>query len=126
MDKKIILTPRAPQPIGPYSQAIDTGPLIFISGQIPLDPKTGAIVGSTIQEQAEQALKNLLAILASQSLDASALVMTTVFLKSMADFQAFNAVYEKGLSGWKPARSVVEAAGLPKNVLVEIEAVACR
>jgi 2-iminobutanoate/2-iminopropanoate deaminase len=126
MNHTIIITPNAPKPIGPYSQAIDTGSLIFISGQIPLDPQTSAVVGNTIQEQAKQALNNLKAILVSQSLDATALVKTTVFLKSMADFPAFNAVYEEELSGWKPARSVVEVSGLPKNVLVEIEAVACR
>jgi 2-iminobutanoate/2-iminopropanoate deaminase len=126
MNNKTIFTTNAPKPIGPYSQAIDTGSFIFISGQIPLDPQTGSVVGNTIQEQAKQALNNLKAILVSQLLDATALVKTTVFLKSMADFPAFNAVYENELSGSKPARSVVEVSGLPKNVLVEIEALACR
>ena len=126
MKPKIITTSNAPTPIGPYSQAIDTGNLVFISGQIPLDPQTGAVVGSTIQEQAAKALKNLKAILGSQSLDTTSLVKTTVFLRSMADFPAFNAIYEEALSGWKPARSVVEVSGLPKNVLIEIEAIACR
>jgi 2-iminobutanoate/2-iminopropanoate deaminase len=126
MKPKIITTANAPTPIGPYSQAIDTGNLIFISGQIPLDPQTSAVVGSTIQEQAARALKNLKAILVSQSLDTASLVKTTVFLRSMADFPAFNAVYKEALNGWMPARSVVEVSGLPKNVLVEIEAIACR
>jgi 2-iminobutanoate/2-iminopropanoate deaminase len=126
MKPKIIVTSNAPAPIGPYSQAIDTGSLIFISGQIPLDPVTGAIVGNTIQEQATQALKNLKAILGSQAIDTFALVKTTVFLRSMTDFPAFNAVYEEALLGAKPARSVVEVSCLPKNVLVEIEAIACR
>ena len=126
MGNKIIFTPNAPAPIGPYSQAIDTGGLIFISGQIPLDPQSGAVVGSTIKEQAKQALNNIKEILVSQSLDTTALVKTTVFIRSMTDFPAFNAVYEESLNGWKPARSVVEASGLPKNVLVEIEAIACR
>jgi 2-iminobutanoate/2-iminopropanoate deaminase len=126
MKPKIITTSNAPKPIGPYSQAIDTGSLIFISGQIPLDPHTGAVVGSTIQEQTKQALNNLKAILASQSLEPAALVKTTVFLRSMADFPAFNTLYEEALSGWKPARSVVEVSGLPKNVIIEIEAIACR
>jgi 2-iminobutanoate/2-iminopropanoate deaminase len=126
MNKKPLFTPNAPKPIGPYSQAIEAGSLIFISGQIPLDPQTSAVVGITIQEQAKQALNNLKAILISQSLTVTTLVKTTVFLRSMADFPAFNAVYEEELSGWKPARSVVEVSGLPKNVLVEIEAVACR
>jgi 2-iminobutanoate/2-iminopropanoate deaminase len=126
MDKKIVFTENAPKPIGPYSQAIVTGDFIFISGQIPLDPKTGAVVGTTIQEQATQALSNLKAILASQSLEVTALVKTTAFIRSMADFPAFNAIYEDALHGWKPARSVVEVSGLPKNVMVEIEAIACR
>jgi 2-iminobutanoate/2-iminopropanoate deaminase len=126
MKTKIINTQNAPAPIGPYSQAIDTGNLIFISGQIPLDPKTGAVIGSTIQEQAKQALNNLKAILASQSLDETSLVKTTVFLKSMADFPAFNVVYQEAMNDWKPARSVVEVSGLPKNVMIEIEAIACR
>jgi 2-iminobutanoate/2-iminopropanoate deaminase len=126
MDKKTLFTTNAPKPIGPYSQAIETDSLIFISGQIPLDPQTGTIVGTTIHEQAKQALNNLKAILVSQSLDTSALVKTTVFIRSMEDFPAFNAIYEEELGGWKPARSVVEVSGLPKNVLVEIEAVACR
>jgi 2-iminobutanoate/2-iminopropanoate deaminase len=126
MKPKIITTPNAPAPIGPYSQAIVADNLIFISGQIPLDPQTGTVVGTTIQEQAKQALNNLKAILVSQSLDTSALVKTTVFIRSMTDFPAFNAIYEEEFGGWKPARSVVEVSGLPKNVLVEIEAVACR
>jgi len=126
MNTKIILTSKAPAPIGPYSQAIDTGSFIFISGQIPLDAKTGNIVGSTIEEQAEQALKNLTAILESQSMSAQNLVKTTVFIKSMADFPVFNSIYEKALNGHKPARSVVEVSCLPKNVMVEIEAIAWR
>lgn len=126
MDKRIIITPNAPAPIGPYSQAIDAGAMVFISGQIPLDPQTGEVVGSTIKEQAKQALNNLKAILTSQSLDTTALVKTTVFIRSMTDFAAFNAIYEDEMNGAKPARSVVEVSGLPKNVLVEIEAIACR
>jgi 2-iminobutanoate/2-iminopropanoate deaminase len=126
MEKRIVFTANAPSPIGPYSQAIDTGSLLFISGQIPLDPQTAAVVGSTIQDQARQALNNLKAILASQSLEVTALVKTTVFIRSMADFPVFNGIYEEILEGWKPARSVVEVSGLPKNVMVEIEAIACR
>jgi len=126
MQTEPILTPNAPQPIGPYSQAVAVGNLVFVSGQIPLDPATGAVVGATIVEQARQALRNLLAILAAQSLDANALVKTTVFIRSMADFAAFNAVYAEELGTAKPARSVVEVSALPKNVLVEIEGIACR
>lgn len=121
-----VYTLDAPKPIGPYSQAIAAGNLLFVSGQIPLDPSNGAIVGVTIADQARQALKNLKAVLSSQSLGSGALVKTTVFLRSMADFAAFNTVYEEELGGAKPARSVVEVAGLPKNALVEIEAIACR
>ncbi len=123
---KIVLTPNAPAPIGPYSQAIDTGSFIFISGQIPLDPITGNIAGNTIQEQTELALNNLKAILAFQSLSVQNLVKATIFIKSMADFPIINSIYEKALDGWKPARSVVEVSCLPKNVMIEIEAIAWR
>jgi 2-iminobutanoate/2-iminopropanoate deaminase len=126
MQTEPILTSNAPLPIGPYSQAVAVGNLVFVSGQIPLDPATGAVVGATIVEQARQALRNLLAVLAAQSLDANALVKTTVFIRSMADFSAFNAVYAEELGNAKPARSVVEVSALPKNVLVEIEGIACR
>ena len=126
MQATSINTPNAPQPIGPYSQAIAAGSFIFISGQIPLDPAHGTVVGAAIAEQARQALKNLKAVLECQSLGTSALVKTTVFIRSMADFAAFNEVYEQELGSARPARSVVEVSGLPKNVLVEIEAIACR
>jgi 2-iminobutanoate/2-iminopropanoate deaminase len=121
-----IYTPGAPQPVGPYSQGISAGNFVFISGQIPLDPASGAITGTSIADQARQALANLKAVLSSQSLGTDALVKTTVFLRSMADFAVFNAVYEAEMNGARPARSVVEVAALPKNVLVEIEAIACR
>jgi 2-iminobutanoate/2-iminopropanoate deaminase len=126
MEPAVVFTPNAPKPIGPYSQAVAAGQFLFISGQIPLVPASNILAGPTIGEQTRQALKNLKAVLSSQSLEASALVKTTVFLRSMNDFAAFNAVYEQELEGAKPARSVVEVSGLPKNVLVEIEAIACR
>jgi 2-iminobutanoate/2-iminopropanoate deaminase len=126
MEPSAVFTPNAPKPIGPYSQAVVSGQFLFISGQIPLDPASNAVVGAAIGEQARQAIKNLKAVLSSQSLATDALVKTTVFLRSMADFAAFNTVYEEELAGAKPARSVVEVSGLPKNVLVEIEAIACR
>ena len=119
-------TSAAPQPIGPYSQAIDTGSLVFVSGQIPLDPVSGNVTGATIEEQAERALMNLKAVLAAAGLTPGSLVKTTVFLRSMGDFAAFNTVYERLLDGAKPARSVVEVSALPRGVRVEIEAVACR
>jgi 2-iminobutanoate/2-iminopropanoate deaminase len=121
-----IQTANAPQPIGPYSQAIDTGSLVFISGQIPIDPKTGTMTGTTIEEQADRALLNLKAVLEAAGLPAESLVKTTVFLRSMAYFSAFNAIYERHLNAAKPARSVVEVSALPKGALCEIEAVACR
>ena len=126
MEPSAVFTPNAPKPIGPYSQAVAAGQFLFISGQIPLVPASNALVGPTIGEQTRQAIKNLKAVLSSQSLELSSLVKTTVFLRSMIDFAAFNTVYEEELAGAKPARSVVEVSGLPKNVLIEIEAIACR
>jgi 2-iminobutanoate/2-iminopropanoate deaminase len=121
-----LFSPDAPQPIGPYSQAIAVGNLLFLSGQIPLDSKTGSMTGETVEEQTRQIFKNIRAVLSSQSLDVSALVKTTVFLTNMDSFANFNKIYEEEMNGWKPARSVVEVSKLPKAALVEIEAVACR
>ncbi len=126
MNIHAVVTPDAPTPVGPYSQAVWHGDLLFISGQIPLDPESGAVAGATIDEQARRALDNLLAILRSQGLNADALVKTTVFLRDLSHFPVFNAAYETALQGARPARSVVAVAGLPKNVLIEIEAIACR
>jgi 2-iminobutanoate/2-iminopropanoate deaminase len=126
MSVKPVLCTGAPAPVGPYSQAVWCGDLLFISGQIPLDPQSGAIVGSTIEEQAQRALKNLLAIAASQGLDAHAIVKTTVYIRDMASFPVFNRMYEEAFGTARPARSVVAVSGLPKDVLVEIEAVGCR
>ena len=116
----------APQPIGPYSQAVEANSFVFFSGQIGLDPATGELRGPAIQDQARQALRNLKAVLAAIGLAPANLVKTTAFLKSMADFGAFNTVYEEELTGAKPARSVIEAAALPRGALIEIEAIACR
>ncbi|MCL2220209.1 MAG: RidA family protein [Chitinispirillia bacterium] len=121
-----ILTDKAPKPIGPYSQAVDTGSFLFISGQIPLDPATGQAVGEDVEAQAKVALGNLSAILASVGLTFGHLVKTTVFIRNMGDFARFNQVYEQMLGGAAPARSVVEVSALPRGVLVEIEAVAWR
>lgn len=120
---KTIETKSAPEAIGPYSQAIVANGFVYTSGQIPLNPETGAIEGSGIEEQAEQAIKNLGEILKTAGTDFSKVVKTTCFLKNIADFAAFNAVYEKYFIS-KPARSCFEVAALPKNALVEIEAVA--
>ncbi len=124
--KKIVSTADAPAAIGPYSQAIDLGSLVFASGQIPIDPATGAIAQG-IEAQARQSLANVKAILAAAGVEMDQVVKTTVFLKDMNDFAAMNAVYAEFFTGGSyPARSAVEVARLPKDVLVEIEAVAAR
>ena len=119
-----IETNKAPGAIGPYSQGMVSGKLVFTSGQIPLDPKTGAIVGNTIEEQSEQALKNLQAVLEAGGAALSAVVKTTCFLSDMGNFAAFNAVYAKYFTGDCPARSCVAVKTLPKGVMVEVEAIA--
>lgn len=120
---KKIETKNAPAAIGPYSQAISTGGFVYVSGQIPLNPETGTIDRAGIEAQSEQAIKNLGCILKEAGTDFSKVVKTTCFLKNIADFAAFNAVYEKYFIS-KPARSCFEVAALPKNALVEIEAIA--
>jgi 2-iminobutanoate/2-iminopropanoate deaminase len=126
MKPEPVFSSDAPRPIGPYSQAIAVGDLVFLSGQIALDPQTGAMMGSTVEEQTRRIFTNIRAVLSTKSLGVSSLVKTTVFLTDMESFGNFNKIYEEELSGWKPARSVVEVSTLPKNALVEIEAVACR
>ncbi len=115
-------TEEAPQAIGPYSQAIVFGNLLFTSGQIPLDPKTGAIAGETIEEQALQVMKNLGAVMKAKNTDFKNTIKTTCFLADMKDFAAFNKVYGEYFTG-KPARSCVAVKELPKNVLCEVEAI---
>lgn len=124
--KKIVCCEKAPKPIGPYSQAIWVGDLLFISGQIPIDPQNGEIVGKNIEQQTVRVLTNIINILDSEGLTTDSLVKTTVFLRDLSDFVGFNEIYEKMLNGARPARSVVEVSRLPKDVLVEIEAIACR
>ena len=118
-----VFTPDAPAAIGPYSQAIVWNQLIFTSGQIPLDPKTGKVSGTTIQEQAEQVMKNISSILASKNTSFEHVVKTTCFLANMGDFAAFNEVYAKYFVG-KPARSCIAVKTLPKDVLCEVEVIA--
>ena len=120
---KKIETSKAPGAIGPYSQGMVTGRLVFTSGQIPLDPATGAIVGSTIEEQAHRVCRNLQAVLTAAGSDLTKVLKTTCFLATMEDFAAFNTVYAQYFTG-KPARSCVAVKTLPKNVLVEVECVA--
>ena len=121
--RNIIQTPNAPAAIGPYSQAIVCGNLVFTSGQIPLDPATGIVVGETIREQAEQVMKNLTAVLEAAGTSPQSAVKTTCFLADMADFAVFNEVYATCFTT-NPARSCVAVKSLPKGVLVEVEVVA--
>ena len=122
--KQVIHTDKAPAAIGPYSQAIQIGQLLFTSGQVPIDPETGAIVEGGIQEQARQSLNNIKAILNAAGTNMGAVVKTTVFLQDMNDFAAMNEVYAQFFQDPYPARSAVQVARLPKDVLVEIEAIA--
>lgn len=118
-----IHTDKAPAAIGPYSQAIVAGGLLFTSGQIAIDPATGSIDAKTVEEQTHRALRNLQAVLEAAGTSLDKVVKTTCFLKQMSDFAAFNAVYAQYFPN-KPARSCVEVGALPKDALVEVEAVA--
>lgn len=122
--KQVISTDKAPKAIGPYSQAIKAGNFLFCSGQIPLDPVTMQIVGSTAAEQAHQVVANMTAVLEASGSSLGQVVKTTLFLKNMADFGSVNEVYGEYFKSDPPARSTVEVAKLPKEVLVEIEAIA--
>ena len=122
--KQIISTQNAPAAIGPYSQAVRAGDLLFVSGQIPADPATGEIVEPTIQAQAKRSLENVKAILEAAGGSLDNVVKTTVFLKSMDDFVEMNKVYQTYFNAECPARSAVQVAKLPKDVLVVIEAIA--
>lgn len=121
---KIIHTEKAPAAIGPYVQGKVVGNLLFASGQVPLSPETGEVVGSTIEEQTHQVLKNIAAILEAAGTDFDHVVKTTCFLKDMNDFAAFNSIYQTAFSGDFPARSAVEVARLPRDVKIEIEVIA--
>lgn len=120
---KYVETKNAPAAIGPYSQGIILNGIAFFSGQIPLSPETGEVVGTTIEEQAEQVMQNIKALLESQGAEFTDVVKTTCFLADMADFAAFNEVYAKYFTG-KPARSCVAVKALPKGVLCEVETIA--
>lgn len=120
---KVIHTDNAPAAIGPYSQGYLSNGFLFTSGQIALDPKTGEVVGSDIDTQTEQVMKNLSALLSAAGTDFSHVVKTTCFLADMSDFAAFNAIYGQYFTG-KPARSCVAVKTLPKNLLVEVELIA--
>jgi 2-iminobutanoate/2-iminopropanoate deaminase len=122
--KEIIHTDNAPQAIGPYSQAIKANGLVFASGQIPIDPQTGQFVPGGIEEQTEQVLRNLAAVLEAAGSGLNRVVKTTVFLAYMQEFGAMNEIYGKFFSEEPPARATVEAVSLPRGARVEIEAIA--
>ena len=121
--KKIIATPNAPQAIGPYSQAVQYGEFLFVSGQIAIDPQTGNIKAGEIEIQTEQVLKNIAAIIEAAGLSLQDVVKCTCFLNDMNDFVKFNAVYENYFGESLPARETVEVSRLPKDVLVEVSAI---
>jgi 2-iminobutanoate/2-iminopropanoate deaminase len=120
----IVAADNAPRAIGPYSQAVVVDGLVFTAGQIPLDPRSGEIVGTSTAEQTEQVLTNLARILQAAGSGLPLVVKTTVYLLDLADFPAMNEVYAKHFAGHRPARSTVQAAALPKAARVEIDAVA--
>ena len=120
---KKIFTEKAPAAVGPYSQAIEVNGMLYTSGQIPLDPATGTIVGGNVTEQAEQVMKNLKAVLEAAGTSTDNVVKTLCFLTNMGDFAAFNEVYGRYFTE-KPARSCVEVSALPKGALCEVEVVA--
>jgi 2-iminobutanoate/2-iminopropanoate deaminase len=124
MMKKVIETEKGPKAIGPYSQAVQAGNLLFLSGQIPIDPKTGELIEGDIRQQTRQALENIKGILESQRLRMEDVVKATLFLKEMGNFNQVNEVYATYFLSFPPARSTVEVAKLPKNAEIEIEAIA--
>lgn len=122
--KEIILTDRAPAPIGPYSQAVKINGVLFMSGQIALDPQSGQLLLSSISEETEQVMKNIKSVLNAAGMEFGQVVKTTIFLSKMAYFDEVNAIYAKSFKDAFPARETVEVAGLPKGVNVEISMMA--
>ncbi len=125
MPRKIISTKKAPAALGPYSQAVHIAPgrLMFTAGQVPLDPRTGEVVGDSIEDQTRQVLENLKAIVEAAGVTMEQVIKTTVFMNDLNDFTRMNIIYESYFGAQPPARSTVEVARLPKDVMVEIEAV---
>ena len=119
-----ILTSDAPAPVGPYSQAVVYGDLVFVSGQIPLSPETGQVCGDSIEEQAKQVLRNLAAVLQAACASWRSVLRVTVYMTQLEDFARFNSVYENALGGAKPARATVQVSALPLGVKLEIDAIA--
>ena len=124
MPKKHVMTPNAPRPIGPYSQGVIAGGLLFVSGQIPVDPESGEMVPGDIEVQTDRVLKNLFAILKEAKMGPENVVRVTVFLADIADFQRMNQVYDRYLGKEPPARSTIQAAALPKGARIEIDVIA--
>ena len=124
MNKRVIQTEKAPKAIGPYSQAIQAGNFLFLSGQIPLDPKTGELVKGDIQQQTRQVLENIKGVLESQGLGMEDIVKVTIFLKDIPNFSQVNEIYSTYFPSSPPARSTVEVAKLPRDAEIEIEAIA--
>jgi 2-iminobutanoate/2-iminopropanoate deaminase len=126
MDKIIIMTDNAPAPIGPYNQAVQHGNLLFISGQIPIDPKSGNLVMDDIKAETTQVMKNLAAILKEAKMDFNNVLKTTIFLMDMGQFAQVNEVYGSYFGDYAPARETVQVAGLPRGVHVEISMIAAK
>ncbi len=124
MAKKAVLSHDAPAPIGPYSQAVEVGSWIFISGQIPIDPTTGKLVEGGISTQTRQVLNNLQAVLTAVGLNMDAVVKTTIYLTDLGEFSLVNEIYEEYFQPPYPARATVEVSALPRGVRIEIEAIA--
>lgn len=124
MNRSVIHSDHAPRAIGPYSQAICAGHLVFTAGQVALDPKTGELVGETIEEQTHQVFANLKAVLAAANSSLASVVKTTVFVTNLNDFVRMNAVYGEYFTSNPPARSTVEVSALPRGAMVEIECIA--
>lgn len=122
--RQAVSTPKAPQAIGPYSQAVKANGFVFVSGQIAIEPESGNIIGGNVTEQTDRVMQNLAAILDAAGSGMERVVRSTVFLKSMTDFPAMNEVYGRYFAAPPPARSTVEVARLPKDVLVEIDVIA--
>jgi 2-iminobutanoate/2-iminopropanoate deaminase len=119
-----VFAPDAPAPVGPYSQGIVYGDFVFLSGQIPLDPQTGQLLGGSIEEQAEQVLRNLDAVLRAAGASWQSVLRVTVYMTRLDEFARFNGVYERMLQGAKPARSTVQVSALPLGARLEIDAIA--
>jgi len=122
--REIVLTDRGPKPIGPYSQGVKANGVLYMSGQVALDPKTGEMVGSTIAEQTERVMNNIKGIIEAAGSNLHHIVKTTVYLKDMNDFAAMNEVYGRFFTAAPPARSTVQVSRLPKDALVEIDVIA--